>query len=130
MDKTVWDNSLEKRRSVFSQLDNWGAWSRQGSGTRLYYADHIPGTTPPDRDPPPAVNVDIAEQSEYAISTWCSLTETGKAGAFLLKLKYVERQPIESIATHWERKFKRRTTDARIEALIDEAEWFYWLLTT
>jgi len=63
------------------------------------------------------------------ISTWCATTETGKAGAFLLKLKYVERLPLESIQLHWRRKFKAEISIERLSALIDEAEWFAWLLT-
>ena len=130
MDKTVWDNNDELRRTIERELDNWGAWSRQGNRVNLGHPQQIPGATPPERDPPPVVNLKMAEASEHVISTWCATSEPGKEGAFLLKAKYVERQPLEATALHYRRKFKSSRSDDTVAALIDEAEWFYWLLTS
>jgi len=130
MDKTVWDNSEELRHSIERELDNWGAWSRQGNRINLGHKQQIPGASPPERDPPPVVNVGLAEATEHVISTWCATSDPGKEGAFLLKTKYVERRVLEDIGTHYRRKFKSSRSDSTVAALIDESEWFYWLLTS
>ena len=128
MDKLAWDNSPEMRRAVENELDNWGAWSRQGALINLGHAAQIPGATPPERDPPRPVNQSAAERSEWIISTWSRCSESGKHGAFLIKLKYVERRILEDMAEHYRRKFKVGHHDSVVAALIDEAEWFYSLL--
>ena len=129
-DKFDWDNSPELRRSVERELDNWGTWSRQGNRINLGHPSQIPGATPPEHDPPRPVFIKGAEATEHVISTWCATTDRGKRGAFLLKCKYIERRPLEQIAEDYGRKFKQPTNKSRADALVDEAEWFYWLLTS
>ena len=132
MDKTVWDNSDELRHSIERELDNWGAWSRQGGGTNLGFPQNIPGAGPPERDPPRPVNVEKAWQTENVFKAWRqhSTTRDGDFGCFLLKLKYMERQPLEKMAHDFNRKFRRRVGNGQIRAMLDEYEFFYYLLTS
>jgi len=126
----VWDESEELRRAVERELDNWGAWSRQGGGINLGHKDHMPGAGPPERDPPRAVNFKLAEATERAISSWCAATKRGRRMAFLLKLRYVECLPLEAIATHYSAKFKLRCEAEDVADLLEAAETGFWLLTT
>ena len=130
MDKADWDNSDELRRAIERELDNWGAWSRQGNRVNLGHPSQIPGAGPPERDPPRSVNLKQAEETERAISSWCSSTVRGRRMAFLLKLRYVERLPLEAIATHYGAKFKQRCEAEDVADLLEAAEVGFWLLTT
>ena len=130
MDKTAWDNSPDLRKAIERELDNWGVWSRQGNRVDLGHPHQIPGATPPEHDPPRPVIAGLAEASERVISTWCASTDRGQRAAFLLKLKYVERRPLEKIAFDYRKKFRTDRSDAVVAALIDEAEWCYWMLTS
>lgn len=125
-----WDNSPDLRAAIERELDNWGAWSRRGNAIRLGYRDHIPGAGPPARDPATPVSVSVAEATERVVSSWCAATERGKRAAFLLKLRYIERLPIEAIAYHYGRKFKTHATESDIQELCEQAEWGYWILTS
>jgi len=130
VDKITWDNSPQMRQSVERELDNWGAWS-QGGHTNLGYPRQMAGASPPDADPPPPVDVDAAWRTEQVLTAWArhGKDAAGIAGLFLLKCKYVERRPIEKTTFDYRRKFRTGHTESAISAMIDEAEWFYFLLT-
>lgn len=125
-----WDNSPELRQSIERELDNWGNWSRQGSSVKLMFPDSSPWTTSPDRFPAPPVNISMAEATERVISTWGMASESGRRGAFLLKLSHIERRPLETIQHDFHQKFKENRSCSVLDAMVDEARMFYWMLTT
>lgn len=124
---TIWSESNFLRESVQRELDNWGLWSR-GGGTNLGYPDSVPGAGSPERDPSPAIRTGQAERTEHILSTWSATTNRGRRLAFILKLRYVENQPLEAIATHYRAKFGERLEKADVEIKLDNAEMGYWLL--
>lgn len=128
-DKAVWDNSPEKRKTVGNDLDNWGTWSRDGGGCVVTSASSVFKSGDGYRGTSEAYNLDQAEETEQILSDWWRSSQSGKVGVFLLKLKYVERRALEKIGYDYRRKFKSDRPDEVVEAMIDEAEWFYWLLT-
>jgi len=125
-----WDNSPVLRQVIERELDNWGAWSRQGNAIRLGHRDHMPGSGPPARDPPYPVVVSAAEAAERVISSWCSATDRGRRAAFLLKLRYIERLPVEAIVVHYNRKFKAGRNEEEVADLCKQAERGFWMLTS
>ena len=129
MDKSHWDNSKELRDSVAEELDNWGTWSRDGGGCVVTSSSSVFKSGEGYRGVSEAYNVDKAERTEDILSEWWRTSQSGKVGVFLLKLKYVERRAREKIGFDYRRKFKSKRPDEVVQAMIDEAEWFYWLLT-
>lgn len=129
IDKLQWDNSPELRERIYHELSNWGAWSKQGGREYLNYPDHCNFTTQPRRDPPPPVDPDEAERAERVLRLWMQDGQGAPQRIFVLKLKYLENRPLEKICFDFYGKFKVKRRKAEMEAFIDEAEWFYALLS-
>lgn len=129
LDKLQWDNSPELRERVYNELANWGAWSKQGGRVYLNYPDHANFTNEPRRDPPPVVDPDLAEWTERVFRYWRTEATGGQRPTFVLKLKYLEDRPLEKICYDFHGKFKVKRRNSEMAAFIDEAEWFYALLS-
>jgi len=125
----IWTLSPEKRGVIQRELNNWGAWSRQGSGTGLGYSSPKVPERSPGRSGAGFVSP-LGEMTEKVISTWSLSSPRGKRFAFVLKLCYVENLPLESITVHYNRKFGTRKDEKQLSDLLDQAEYGYWLLTS
>ena len=95
----------------------------------LGYPRQIAGETPPEADPPAPVDERAAMRTDALLAAWARHGEGGDRGLFLLRLRYIERRPVEAIAYHYRRKWDEPCSDSRARAMLDEAEFVYWLIT-
>ena len=128
IDRFAWDQSPHLQSAVRKILEDWGQWSR-GGWTNLGYRSHIPGTSPPqeaseNRLLRARIDVDLAKQSEFIISTLCAATDHRK-GAILLKMRYVHGLDGERLAKRYRREMKLEDGDSVILARLADAEWAF-----
>lgn len=112
------------QREVFEELSNWGAWSRRGAGTGLWYSAVYTQARPGF-----AVDEDRGAYTEFVLSSWSVVSSRGRRMAFVLKMRFAEARTLEEMIWNYNRRFRAAVDDEWMEWALMEAAYSYWVLS-